>query len=322
MILFYSIKLTFRAQRELDDDEIPPAEIPTDETPKINELNNSTKESETNIINNHPSTELATPSEHHHEDQSSTDNETNNTTTGSDTSLNDSRPLTALETPYEHHHEETNLNDTHPSTELEPPYEHDHKNKNPPIEILLNQNMETNVTDNHHLTEDETSYEDQNKNEINNVSLSSSLPDVVTETIELEKSLIEETPVQNEVHFTKEDFPPLPPTSISIEQALHAEPNHLYTEHPVLSNSEVHLTENDFPPLPPTSIALEQTLHTESNHLNKEEQHQHPLFSKSEPILSEPEDILGNKTLIKQVNLVFSFKIKIKLNLFRQLLKV
>jgi len=54
------LKLNFRAQRQLDEDEIPPSELPIDQTP----INDSSSESETNLIDERPLTELETPYEH------------------------------------------------------------------------------------------------------------------------------------------------------------------------------------------------------------------------------------------------------------------
>jgi hypothetical protein len=54
------LKLNFRAQRQLDEDEIPPSELPVDQTP----IDDSSSESETNLIDERPLTELETPYEH------------------------------------------------------------------------------------------------------------------------------------------------------------------------------------------------------------------------------------------------------------------
>jgi hypothetical protein len=207
------IKLNFRAQRELDDDEIPPAQLSFDKTPINHQTNNFSTALKTNII--------------------------------------EYRPLTELETSYEHHHE----------------------NETSPVELSIDEtpiNIEKNLIDNNPLPDIETSHEYNHENGINNLSLSSSLPHLVTETfeqnhddiipqtIELEKALIEEIPLKNEYNITEEILPPLSPTL----------------------------------------IALDQTLNIESNDLNKEKQK--PLLSNTESILSECEDLLQIKVYLNK----------------------
>ncbi len=177
-------------------------------------------------------------------------------------------------------------------TELETPYEHHHEDENRSVEYPLNETSiknETNEINNHPSTENESPYE----NQINNSSLSSSLPDVVTETfehnqedfirepIESEEALTEENLVQKEFNLTEEYFPPLPPPEVPVN----------------IFNKE------DFPPLTATSNSHEQIL-------NKEQQ-QTLLSSNIESIPLKSEDVLGNKTLFKQVQ-PFFFKIKKK----------
>ena len=67
---------------------------------------------------------------------------------------------------------------------------------------------------------------------------------------------------------------------------------------------ENNTIEEILPPLPPTLIAFEEQINTD---LNKEEQE--PLSSNNKSIFSQPEDILGNKSLLKQVKL-FLLKIE------------
>jgi hypothetical protein len=183
--------IELKAQRQLDDEEIPPAELPVDQIP----------------INTSPESNLI-----------------------------DERPLTELETPYEHHQE----------------------NENSFVQSLEDEISLNNPNEGHSFNESE--------NVANPITLSSFLPDVITETIEQhennflpepiesEKISIDENLNNNPADFTEEDFPPLPPAA------------------------NQKLNDEDFPPLPSVTTKSDQTLNQ-----------------------SEPQDVLGNKTLFKQV---------------------
>lgn len=190
-----------KAQRALDEDEIPPPVVPTEQTPIELETTHSSTESESNIT--------------------------------------DDRPLTELETPYEHHEE----NETSPA-ELS----NDQSSSNNHSFVEIEQSPE--------FVETEQEQEEEQEEE---------------EEVEVE----EEDNVQEEAHFTEEDFPPLPSPAVPTDQIKEEQQQPLAT---------TIFKEEEFPPLPvPEATTIVQT---------------------NEEIISlpEPEDILGNKTLIKQVN--------------------
>ncbi|CAF1349964.1 unnamed protein product [Adineta steineri] len=248
-----------KAQRELDDDEIPPAELPIDETPK------------------------------------------SRTSTQSETILTDDRPLTELETPYEHHHENEN------------------GNEDSPIVLSSDQNSPDNEINN-------TSTDNEDSSDNNIILLSPDTPketpeenheDLISQTSDVEKENIEEI------------LPPLISTSIALEQ-IHDLEEHSSENNTLLSSSSNHITETsektheDFippiielekpkfeeltvhhentninepiSPLPSTSMAFEQI----NDSIKIDEQ---PLLSTNKITISEPEDILGNKTLLKQTTI-------------------
>ena len=227
--------MNFRAQRQLDDDEIPPADLSTDQSLTNDETKNSSTESENNLIDERPLTELETPFEDRQENE-----ETKNSSTESENNLIDDRPLTELETPYENHQE----------------------NEDSLVQSPEEEEVSTNQNESYSLTESETV--------VNPITLATFLPDIIAETIEkqeddsvpqttqLEDFLLNENPED----FTEQDFPPLPLPANPIQPKLDDE---------------------EYPPLPSVTAKPDQIL-------------------SEEPTLPQPEDVLGNKTLFKQVN--------------------
>jgi hypothetical protein len=206
----------------------------------------------------------------------STDRTSTNDGTSDSSSESEKNSNGELETPSEYRQEneethnsttesEKNLIDDRPLTELETPYEHHQENEDSHVqspEDEISINNQTGQSEGYSLTESE--------NAINPMKLSAFLPDVIAETIEQQDDDSVPQPTQlenvlaekNPADFTEQDFPPLP-----------------QPENPI----QPKLNDEDYPPLPSVTAKPDQILNEEST-------------------LPEPEDVLGNKTLFKQVN--------------------
>ncbi|UJR38553.1 hypothetical protein I4U23_031219 [Adineta vaga] len=161
---------------------------------------------------------------------------------------------------------ESNITDDRPLTALETPYEHHETELSPEQDSSNNHSFTEVEAQSPHIEQIEVSEEEQDDDE-----------EEEEDDDELNESIKEETPLQSEPHFTEEDFPPL--------------------ASPEAHQIPIQLNEEDYPPLPTPAAA---TILEQINHLDnkEEEQQQQPLLSTPLP---ESEDILGNKTLIKQI---------------------
>ncbi|CAF0817990.1 unnamed protein product [Rotaria sordida] len=259
--------------------------LPSEST--VDQTNNSSIESESNIMDNHPRTEVETPDEDHHTDEFSPVelplDQTNNSSIESQPNATDNLLFNESEKVAESTLDQTNNTsiesqsssiDNSPSIESEKASEND-------IHLVASTVDQTNISSietesnsmaSHPETESEKVNEDDYKKEETNIPLKSySLPDVVSETLEENRDDL----ISEKIELGKE-----------------------LTEEIDIKNKN-KIVEDIISVLTERSTDIEEKLDRKSNDLNKQEEDE-SLLSNSKLISSEFEDVLGNKTLLKQ----------------------
>ncbi|CAF1423512.1 unnamed protein product [Rotaria sp. Silwood1] len=260
----------------------------------VDQTNNSSTESESNLSDHLLLDKSEKIPENDVPLNESTHDQTNSSSIDSQSSSTDNSPSMEPEKVDEDHHEndtglvesivnqtndssievESNSMDHHDLVESEKINEDYHKIDIRPVDETKNSSikLESNLINNDHLTEFEKTNEDNYKNEETNIPLKSSLlSDVVSETLEENSNDLSSERIELEKESTED---------ITIKN-----------ENDILDNIVTNLTK--------TSTDIEEKLDRKSNNLNKQEEEE-SLLSNSKLISSEFEDILGNKTLLKQ----------------------